>query len=74
MSSGKWRPFCLGLNVLTFAGQNLYACRYPNLQQGQPMSWYIGIDDAGISILQLPTIYALLTHSNDDFYMLFPIH
>ena len=25
MSSAKWRPFCLGLNVLTYWGQNKMA-------------------------------------------------
>ena len=41
MSSAKWRPFCLGLNVLTHWGRMRHTCVIEiGHRQGQVMAWW----------------------------------
>ena len=42
MSSGKWRPFCLGLNVLTHWNLAAHACQWTGSSSVQEVACYLG--------------------------------
>ena len=59
MSSGKWRPFCLGLNVLRL----LYSCKFPNFIQACqsvfPVSWIMLYSVTAGNLPHFPTAIML---------------